>query len=259
MNTDHRKFTIGRDPHSDISIADETVSSSHATLSFLGDEILTITDSDSRNGTYHLEPDGRETRIHHAQVSTADKLRFGMVVLDVRQIVDTIHFKHPQLFDPEPLKPDPSPNPSPTPTPSPSPSPALIYAGFWKRALATVIDSAILFSSQIFIAIVGMYNGVELAAAFIFTLFVAAPLGWLYSALMESSAKQGTLGKMILGIQVTDLAGRRIGFGRATGRFFGRYLSGALLMIGFFMVAFTEKKQALHDMMAGCLVVNARQ
>ena len=60
---------------------------------------------------------------------------------------------------------------------------------------------------------------------------------------------------MALGIKVTDLNGRRIGFGKASGRFFGRILSMAIFFIGCIMIAFTEKKQGLHDKMAGCLVV----
>ena len=84
---------------------------------------------------------------------------------------------------------------------------------------------------------------------------MAGVISWLYWSLMESSAKQATLGKMALGIKVTDLNGNRIGFGKATGRFFGKILSGIILDIGFIMAGFTEKKQGLHDMIAGTLVV----
>jgi uncharacterized RDD family membrane protein YckC len=72
---------------------------------------------------------------------------------------------------------------------------------------------------------------------------------------MESSAKQATVGKMALGIIVTDLEGRRLGFGRATGRYFAKILSALILGIGFLMAAFTERKQGLHDMVASTLVV----
>lgn len=72
---------------------------------------------------------------------------------------------------------------------------------------------------------------------------------------MESSAWQATLGKKILGLKVTDLAGNRISFARASGRFFGKILSGMILGIGFLMAGFTERKQALHDILAGCLVL----
>jgi uncharacterized RDD family membrane protein YckC len=54
---------------------------------------------------------------------------------------------------------------------------------------------------------------------------------------------------------VTDLNGDRISFGKASGRFFGKIISRLILGIGFFMIGFTEKKQGLHDMIAGCLVV----
>lgn len=79
--------------------------------------------------------------------------------------------------------------------------------------------------------------------------------GWLYHSLLESSSWQGTVGKKVLGLRVTDLNGNRIGFGKATGRYFGTILSGMICFIGFIMVAFTEKKQGLHDMLAGTLVL----
>jgi uncharacterized RDD family membrane protein YckC len=101
-----------------------------------------------------------------------------------------------------------------------------------------------------------------IAAFFMFIMLMgiigllALILQWLYFALMESSKNQATLGKMIVGIIVTDLYGNRISFGKASGRFFGKILSGLILNIGYIIAAFTEKKQALHDMIAGCLVVN---
>lgn len=78
---------------------------------------------------------------------------------------------------------------------------------------------------------------------------------WLYHTWMESSRYQATLGKMALGIVVTDMYGNRISFARANGRFFGKIVSGMIMNIGYLMAAFTEKKQALHDMLASCLVV----
>ncbi|MEX0602378.1 MAG: RDD family protein [Bacteroidota bacterium] len=157
------------------------------------------------------------------------------------------------------------------------------YAGFWKRFVAYCIDVIILGVATfvIFVPIlaligIGAASSMEsmeymdedqlsdegaammiaLFGAYMFTVVVAFVAGWLYFALMESSAKQGTLGKMALSIVVTDLNGNRLTFGRATGRYFGKILSGAIFYIGFIMAGFTEKKQALHDMIAGCLVVN---
>ena len=77
---------------------------------------------------------------------------------------------------------------------------------------------------------------------------------WLYEAFMLSSQYQATLGKMIFGMKVTDLYGNRISFARATGRHFAKWLSGMILGIGYIMVGFTERKQGLHDMLAGTLV-----
>jgi hypothetical protein len=74
-------------------------------------------------------------------------------------------------------------------------------------------------------------------------------------ALMESSAWQGPVGKRLLGIKVIDIAGRRISFGRAALRTVCKVPSGAILFIGFLMASFRRRKKALHDLIAGCLVV----
>lgn len=156
----------------------------------------------------------------------------------------------------------------------------MAYAGFWKRFAAYVIDSLILGVASwiIILPVLGAIGlGMESmeyseemmmdeeAAAGMAAVLVGGMMmvwgvilvaAWLYFALMESSSKQATLGKMALGIIVTDMNGGRLTFGRATGRYFGKILSGMIMMIGYIMAAFTERKQALHDMIAGCLVVN---
>jgi len=86
-----------------------------------------------------------------------------------------------------------------------------------------------------------------------FVLVVA--LEWLYFAGFESSRHQATPGKMAVGIIVTDLDGNAISLGKATVRHFAKWISGLVFSIGYLMVAFTEKKQGLHDMIAGCLVI----
>ena len=79
---------------------------------------------------------------------------------------------------------------------------------------------------------------------------------WLYYALLESSTWQGTVGKKALGLTVTDMEGRRVTFARATGRFFSRLITGMVpLAIGYILAGITAKKQALHDMIAGTLVM----
>jgi uncharacterized RDD family membrane protein YckC len=141
---------------------------------------------------------------------------------------------------------------------------AVDYAGFWWRFLAYAIDALI--SVCIFFPL-GMIIGVIIVAtgedpespsmlgARLGTNLVSLLVTWLYYALCESSPWQGTVGKKLLGLRVTDLNGQRIGFGKATGRHFGKILSGMILGIGFIMIAFTERKQGLHDQMAGTLVL----
>ena len=142
-----------------------------------------------------------------------------------------------------------------------------IYAGFWLRAGAYIIDNFLLVLIVLPISfVIGAVLGATMGAsgartqdiillAQILGQTVALVVMWLYYALFESSVKQATPGKQALGLIVTDLDGNRIGFMRASGRFFGKIISGCLLTIGYIMAGFTEKKQALHDIMAGCLVV----
>ena len=136
------------------------------------------------------------------------------------------------------------------------------YAGFWKRFVAALLDGIILY---ILGALIGGFFGFLYGATLRTTegiqnisVILGIVIGWLYYALSESSFKQATLGKQAMGIIVTDLDGKRISFGRATGRHFGKIISSLILGIGYIMAAFTEKKQALHDIMAGCLVVTKR-
>jgi uncharacterized RDD family membrane protein YckC len=85
------------------------------------------------------------------------------------------------------------------------------------------------------------------------TLFLFA--GWIYEASLESSSKQATVGKMALGLKVTNEQGARISFARASARYFSKILSRMILLIGYIMAGFTARKQALHDIIAGTLVV----
>ena len=93
--------------------------------------------------------------------------------------------------------------------------------------------------------------------SFIGTIFLVAILGgWLYYAYFESSAWQGTPGKRVLNLYVTDMNGNPVTFGRASGRFFARLITRLIpLGIGYILAGITEKKQALHDMIAACLVL----
>ena len=139
------------------------------------------------------------------------------------------------------------------------------YAGFWMRFFAYLIDIIIL---QVATSIVyfantlrqmrvsfddidlDLYGNISVGENISIGLFAL-----LYFSIMESSKLQATLGKMALGIKVVDLNGQRISFVNALGRYFGKILSGIIFLIGYIMAAFTKKKQALHDILAGTLVI----
>jgi uncharacterized RDD family membrane protein YckC len=123
----------------------------------------------------------------------------------------------------------------------------MVYAGFWKRAVAIIIDGIIL-------AIIGALVNLLLADWLASTIGIF--LGWAYMAGMESSERQATIGKSVMGIYVADLNGQRISFLRATGRYFAKILSALILFIGYIMAGFTARKQALHDILANTLVLN---
>jgi uncharacterized RDD family membrane protein YckC len=141
-------------------------------------------------------------------------------------------------------------------------SAAVDYGGFWLRVVAYIIDTIV---TSIAGAIVGFGYGFALALAgasagaakpggYVIGLIIA----WLYFALMESSEGGATLGKMAVGLRVVTEEGKRLSFAKATGRYAAKFISAIILGIGFIMVAFTDRKRGLHDMIAGTLVVKSR-
>lgn len=152
------------------------------------------------------------------------------------------------------------------------------YAGFWMRFVAYLIDGIILSCVQFILvmpvlAIFGigiaskaqeLESGDEAAAMGFVATFMAFivlyqivfyVLQTLYHSLMESSKFQGSVGKLALGLKVTDVDGNKVEFGKALVRNLGKIVSGYILLIGYIMAAFTDKKQGLHDMIASTLVV----
>ena len=172
-----------------------------------------------------------------------------------------------------------------TPPASPGISPAAVppqaYGSFWARFAAYFIDGMIV-GVPSFIALIaalfflggfgillhraqaGAQPDPEAVRALVLTVFPLFGLGillilvlhWLYFATMESSARQATIGKSLMSLRVTDTSGLRLSFGHATGRFFAKLVSGLIpFLIGYIMAAFTPRKQALHDLIAGTLVL----
>jgi uncharacterized RDD family membrane protein YckC len=149
------------------------------------------------------------------------------------------------------------------------------YAGFWLRLVAAIIDGIILSATNwIIFAAVGIssvglfpFSGMQaddfdpavfiaaLSAMFGVAWFVGRAIDILYHSLMESSKFQGSVGKIALGIVVTDVNGAKLDFTKALVRNLCKIISGMILWIGYIMAGLTDKKQALHDMIAGTLVV----
>ncbi len=133
------------------------------------------------------------------------------------------------------------------------------YAGFWRRFIAIHIDLFVISTLQLC-----LYAGLSTLDESLVQAFAGVVqlsylvIYWLYFAGMESSSYQGTLGKVLVGIIVTDTDGNRISFLRATGRNVGKIASSLILGLGYLLAAFTRKKQALHDMPAQCLVLRER-
>lgn len=143
----------------------------------------------------------------------------------------------------------------------------MIYGGFWSRVIAYLIDSVILFVFQLALTFAFGDTTTETTATgfaantqsdSVLLNLVLVLVAVVYFVGFEASARQATPGKSAMGLIVTDLDGRRISYLRALGRYFAKILSGAILLIGFIMVAFTERKQGLHDMICSTLVVHAK-
>ena len=157
------------------------------------------------------------------------------------------------------------------------------YAGFWIRVAAHLLDNLIV-SIPVFavgmVCIIAFFGGfgvlvvqmqnsphdpaagaglIGMVAAFYLSLImlnVARLFAiWLYHAILESGPHQATFGKRVVGLKVTDMRGERITFGRASARYFSTLITGMTLGVGYLMVAFTDHKQTLHDMIAGTLVL----
>ncbi len=162
--------------------------------------------------------------------------------------------------DRDPSRPPPLPprvesaavNPAP-PAGAATPQP-LVYANFGQRLLAFLIDLLILFGLSIVIGAIWGATHPNSADQSGLTVLLTLGSFWIYKAVLESSAWQATLGKRAIRIKVTKRSGNRIGFGRATARFFAQALSYCFLCLGYIIAAFTPRRQALHDYIAGTLV-----
>ena len=155
----------------------------------------------------------------------------------------------------------PVPPPQPVWNAQPAGPTDVAYGGFWIRVVAYLIDAILL---SIAFYIIGAVSGLNMMATDYehhyhpTSNLLSLVIGWLYFALMESSERGATVGKMAMNLRVVTDKGQRLSFLNATGRYFAKFISALILGIGFLMVAFTERKRGLHDMIAGTLVIKHR-
>lgn len=124
------------------------------------------------------------------------------------------------------------------------PAGAAIHAGFWRRSAAYLIDGLILFLPAVILMLIPILG---------ILLYLAGR--WIYFAMLESSESQATLGKRAMGLIVTDGKGQRLSFGQASGRYFAGAISYVTCYIGYALAGWTQRKQALHDLIADTCVV----
>ena len=129
------------------------------------------------------------------------------------------------------------------------------YAGFWIRLLAYIIDAIILGALTFPLARVLSMMGIGEQSSNVMSIAIS----WMYFAVFESSGWMASPGKKALGLIVTDEQGGQLSVGRATRRYFAKILSALLLGIGFVMIAFTARKQGLHDKMFHTLVLRTER
>jgi len=138
------------------------------------------------------------------------------------------------------------------------------YSGFWKRLIASIIDTIVLIiPGNLLRDMIGSflsYDPLDPESNIYSYVFLSQLVGicliWLYDSILESSKWQATLGKIALGIVVTDENGSRITWSRATGRYFCKILSAIPIGLGFLIAGFTKRKQAFHDIVARTYVIN---
>jgi uncharacterized RDD family membrane protein YckC len=128
----------------------------------------------------------------------------------------------------------------------------LVYAGFWERFAAVLIDGVILWAIT---SLLGLKAPTSFSSYFGTYQLVNIIIYWLYEVLQISGSKRATLGKRVMNIQVVGQSGERITFLQATGRHFGQYLSFFILFIGYLMMLWSDRRQTLHDKLANTYVI----
>ena len=134
------------------------------------------------------------------------------------------------------------------------------YGGFWIRFAANAVDFVVLLIPTLLVSFLyrsttPANNEVEELGLKLGDMGLNILIWWVYTAVLLSSSWQATVGKKVCGLRVVGYDGKRVSFGRATGRYFATFLWALTLGVGVFMIAWTRRKQRIHDFVANTLVV----
>lgn len=239
---------------------------------------LEVDSADIRRRTYAEWFDWARRELGGSRDQQAGAARAALTLLDGGQGANAAMAAARAIYGRVPVEPPPAAAGPPPPQAAPGggppytipPPPSFAgYAGFWRRLAAYALDYGLQFLATTLAAfVIGGAAGLTIAFSgstvdpqsvanlLVIPLQVISLLmSWLYFTLCEASSWQATLGKRALRLRVTDVEGGRLSWARANGRYWSKLLSGLTLGIGFLMIAFTARKQGLHDMIAATLVV----
>lgn len=139
--------------------------------------------------------------------------------------------------------------------------PIVSYAGFWRRLTSVLLDSVLLFfpaaTMRVLVGLPALPDLLNATPTPPSAVAAEMLLDLLYVAVFVSSRRRATLGMQVMGLELTDLNGARIGFGRATLRWIAQILDLITLGIGYLIMLFTPRRQTLHDLVTGTVMVRA--
>jgi len=258
-----KMITVGRKPDCDVVVTnDQTVSKLHLQLVLDDNNCVWLTDLSSKHQT--TINGNRVDTLQPIQLHEFDIVKIGYTLIDWNYFLSPNYIKpQPEIISPpnhgesnisikglqkeeffESSKEEEA-----------SEIETTRYAGFWIRTIAHFIDNVIVNITIFLLSISELYFRLGALIDLIFVLVISLIIPWFYFATMESSKKQATLGKQLVGIKVTNNNADKITFANATGRFFAKIISSIILGLGFFMAGWNPKKLALHDIIADTMVI----
>ncbi len=140
-------------------------------------------------------------------------------------------------------------------------TPPQYFASLDMRLLSTAIDYFVAFCMYAVLAAVylaGVENTQESIPTLILGLVLVPIFKFIFCVSLEGSKKQASVGKLLIGVKVTDEQGKPIGYGKAILRNLAKLVGVVTLGIGFFIGFFDRRQQCLHDKIAGTLVIKDR-